>query len=125
MKLPPTFVGWLLPEADRPRLLERFPPAYDEVVADHVTFTAPRGVARPDLRSARIVGLADDGKGVQALVVEINGATDRPDGSTYHLTWSLDSAIHRDAHESNDVIRDLGWRRIEPVAITLLPTPQK
>jgi hypothetical protein len=121
-ELPPTFVGWLLPPADRSELLELFPPAYDLVVADHVTSSAPEGTAMPDIRSARIVGIADDGKGVQALVVEINGTTDRPDGSTYHLTWSLDSATGRDAHESNDVIRKHGWRPVDVLPVRLDPT---
>lgn len=42
----------------------------------------------------------------QALVVEISGTTRRPDGSTYHITWSL--ADRREAVESNDVLRR-GW----------------
>jgi hypothetical protein len=54
-----------------------------------------------------VVGVADDGAGVQALVVEIGGTTRRPDGSTYHVTWSLGPG--RDAVESNDVIRERGW----------------
>src|SRR5919107_332704 len=54
-----------------------------------------------------VVGVADDGAGVQALVVEIGGTTRRPDGSTYHVTWSLGPG--RRAVESNDVIRACGW----------------
>jgi hypothetical protein len=54
-----------------------------------------------------VVGVADDGVGVQALVVEIGGTLRRPDGSTYHITWSLGRG--RRAVESNDVIRDCGW----------------
>ena len=41
--------------------------------------------------------------------------TDRPDGSTYHITWSLGPG--RKARESNDVLRDQGWelyRRADP-----------
>jgi hypothetical protein len=53
------------------------------------------------------VGVADDGAGVQALVVEIGGTARRPDGSTYHITWSLRPG--RRPVESNDVIREHGW----------------
>ena len=53
------------------------------------------------------MGVADDGAGVQALVVEIGGTTRRPDGATYHIAWSL--APGREAVESNDVIRERGW----------------
>ena len=54
-----------------------------------------------------MVGVADDGAGVQALVVEIGGTTRRPDGSIYHITWSL--GARRRAVESNDAIRERGW----------------
>ncbi len=41
--------------------------------------------------------------GVEAMVVAIDGTTDRPDGSTYHITWSLGDG--RRARESNDVLQ--------------------
>ena len=53
-----------------------------------------------------MVGRADDGSSLECLVVELDGITDRPDGSTYHITWSL--GPHRKARESNDVLRDQG-----------------
>ena len=61
----------------------------------------------PAEREGVVVGVADDGAGVQALVVEIGGTTRRPDGSTYHVTWSLGPG--RRTVESNDAIRDRGW----------------
>ncbi len=80
--------GWLLHPDDRESLLAIFPPAYPRVVAQNVTLKA--GV-RPDhpLPSETecfVVGVADDGAGVQALVVEIGGTTRQPDGSAYHIT---------------------------------------
>ena len=53
------------------------------------------------------MGVADDGAGVQALVVEVGGATRRPDGSAFHIARSLGAG--RKAAESNDVIRERGW----------------
>ena len=50
------------------------------------------------------------GEGVEALVVELGGSTDRWDGSTYHITWSL--ADGREAKESNAVIAQRGWTPI-------------
>jgi len=65
-------------------------------------------------------GRGDDGRGVECLVVELDGTTDRPDGSTYHITWSLGPG--RKARESNDVLRERGWNRLaEPIAVTLEP----
>ena len=119
------FIGWMLDARDREQLLGRFPPAYPDVVADHVTLAS--GVSTdtpvPAEREGRVVGRADDGEGVEALVVEIGGTTDRPDGSTYHLTWSIDRARGREAKHSNDVIARRGWEALpEPVPVRLEPT---
>ena len=56
-----------------------------------------------------MVGAADDGAGVQALVVEIGGTTRRLNGSAYHITGALGAG--RKAVQSNDVVRKRGWRR--------------
>jgi hypothetical protein len=102
-------VGWLLHPDDRDNLMAAFPPAYAEFIGHHVTLKA--GVAAdvpvPLETAGFVVGSADDGVGVQALVVEIGGNVRRPDGSKYHITWSLGHG--RRAVESNDVIRDCGW----------------
>jgi hypothetical protein len=114
-------IGWLVDEAQRPELLARFTPVYVRTIAHHVTLKAnvPDSEPLPGEVSAEIVGEADDRKGVQALVVEIDGTTDRLDGSTYHITWSL--ADGRRAKESNDVIRDHGWTPVERVPVRLIP----
>ena len=45
-----------------------------------------------------------------------------PDGSTYHITWSLDRARGREPKQSNDVLRERGWERIgAPIPIRLTP----
>lgn len=117
------YVGWALHPEDRQALLNAFPPAYPKVVADHVTLSLTslmKGAGLPTARSGEVVGSTDDGQGVQALVVRIEGTTDRPDGSTYHLTWSLGPG--RKAVESNDVLRERGWTPIErPWPIRLEP----
>lgn len=117
-------LGWRLDRAERTSLLERFPPVYTHIVADHVTLAAKVGAGAPlpAETAGRIVGRADDGDGVEAMVVEIAGTTDRPDGSTYHVTWSLDRAKGRRPVESNDVIRDRGWQPLDSaVPIRLIP----
>jgi hypothetical protein len=115
-------IGWKLDREQRKELLLQFPPKFSEVVADHVTLTArvARSSELPSETLGEIVGRADDGKGVEAMVVSIAGTTDRPDGSTYHITWSLEKG--RRAKESNDVIREFGWEPIElPVPVMLQP----
>jgi hypothetical protein len=114
-------IGWLLDRDERARLLERFSPAYPDVIADHVTLSSSaEPKAPPNDTRAEIVGHTDDGAGVQALVVRIGGTTGRPDGSTYHITWSIDRAQGRKAVHSNDVIRNRGWQTLEqPIPIML------
>ena len=120
MKPPRVFVGWTVAAAERAELLKRFAPRYAEVVADHVTLKLGQTIKLPTETEGLIVGEADDGEGVQAMVVEIGGTTDRPDGSTYHMTWSLGPG--REAKESNDVIRERGWRPLaQPVSVRLEP----
>ncbi|QCN97847.1 hypothetical protein D3093_22080 (plasmid) [Azospirillum argentinense] len=115
------YVGWALPEAERARLLARFPARYARTVAHHVTLAHGVGARHPlpTEREGTVLGLADDGEGVQALVVAIAGTTDRPAGGTYHITWSLGPG--RRAVESNAVIARLGWSPVEAVAARLEP----
>lgn len=102
-------LGWRLDAGARRALLERFPPRYGRIVADHVTHGRKSDAPpMPQVSEAEVVGHADDGEGVEALVVELGGTSDRWDGSTYHVTWSL--AAGREARESNEVIADRGWQ---------------
>ena len=116
--------GWKLDDRERVSLLARFAPLFPDVVADHVTLRTgtDHRTGLPRETRGEIVGEVDDGAGVQALVVSIAGTTKRADGSTYHITWSLDRARGRRPVESNDVIVRLGWRPLaEPLSLTLRP----
>ena len=54
------------------------------------------------------------------MVVAIGGTTDRPDGSTYHITWSL--ADGRRAKESNDLLAEKAWTALDlPMPILIHP----
>ena len=118
-----TVIGWALDREQRKELLQQFPPKFGNVVADHVTLAAKakQDAALPCERLGEIVGRIDDGEGVEALVVAIDDSTDRPDGSIYHITWSLGEG--RRAKESNDVIARLGWTAIDlPMPVRLIPS---
>jgi hypothetical protein len=91
------------------------------VVAHHVTLAtdAARRPLPAPVRAA-IIGRADDDQGVEAMVVAIDGDSARPDGSTFHITWSLGPG--RRARESNDVIRQGNWLAFDDeIPITLTP----
>jgi len=117
------YTGWLVDPAERDGLLARLPARYALAVAHHVTLKFGDSSARPPRDTVgQIVGEADDGRGVQAMVVRIDGDTARPDGGTFHITWSL--AEGREARESNDVIARDGWRPFEaPLPVRLLAKP--
>jgi hypothetical protein len=122
MAKPGTVTGWKVPQDEREILLRRFPPRYENVIADHVTLRvgATPETPLPRRPEARIVGRGDDGKSLECLVAELDGTTDRPDGSTYHITWSLGPG--RKARESNDVLRERGWQKLsDPIPIELEP----
>ena len=121
MAKPGSVIGWLLAEDDREKLLQQFPPKFEKTVARHVTLKseAERDPLPNDVK-AEVVGRADDESGVEAMVVAIDGTTGRPDGSTYHITWSLGDG--RRARESNDVIRERGWQKLDqPIPVRLEP----
>ena len=114
--------GWKLDRDQRRELLQQFPPRYGDVVADHVTLQigADEDAPLPEETEGEIVGRVDDGAGVEAMVVAIAGSTDRPDGSTYHVTWSLGPG--REAKESNDALRQCDWERFDlPMSLRLEP----
>lgn len=115
-------VGWIIEPECRERLLALFPPRYENVVAHHVTrhhAVDADTVPPPAIAHARIVGQVDDGAGVEALVVAFDGSTTRPDGGTWHVTWSL--APDRNAIESNHVLAERGWEPCEGGTIRLAP----
>ena len=123
MAEPGTVTGWKLPEVERELLLSQFPPKYENVAADHVTLRTGATPETPLPRKpgeAHVIGRADDGESLECLVVALDGTTNRPDGSTYHITWSLGPG--RRARESNDVLRDQGWKVLdEAIPIELEP----
>ena len=119
MAKPGTVTGWKLDRGEREELLRQYPPRYDQPVADHITLK-PGGKDLPGPVKAMIVGRTDDDSGVEAMVVTVDGSVDRPDGSTYHITWSLGPG--RRAKESNDVLKERGWQELDhPVPITVTP----
>jgi hypothetical protein len=115
-------VGWKLDRDQRAEMLERIEPAYANVVADHVTLAAnvAPDAPLPEAVTAEAIGRIDDGNGVEALVVAVDGTTERPGGGTYHITWSLGPG--RRAKESNDALAAGPWQPLrEPIPLELAP----
>jgi hypothetical protein len=116
-------IGWLVDPAQRPELLQQFPPRYRNPIAHHVTLAGKvsRDAPLPQESEGEIVGRVDDGRGVEALIVRIDGSTDRPGGGTYHITWSLEPG--RRAKESNDALSEQKWEMFDlPMPVRLQPS---
>jgi hypothetical protein len=111
---------FLLTREARAGLLERYPPRFPDVLADHVTIQIGVLESDPLPEPARVVvqGYAGDPEGIEALVVSVNGTTSRPDGSAYHCTWSLDRSKGFEPVHSNELIMNFGWAALaEPIPV--------
>lgn len=120
-KMTKGYVGWRLPEHERARLLQLFPAQFERVIAHHITFKF--GVSSdhelPTQTRATVIAQVVDPEGVQALVVSVGGKTDRPDGGTLHITWSL--AQGRKPVQSNQVILTQEWQPLPSIQFEIQP----
>jgi hypothetical protein len=123
MARPGSVIGWKLDRRQREDLLRRFPPRYRDAIADHVTLRSnAKSDPLPPPAEAQIIGRADDGDSLEAMVVTVDGTADRPDGSIFHITWSLDGSKGRRAKESNDLLKQGGWSKFdEPIPVNVEP----
>lgn len=86
---------------------------HENTILEHVTHQYPDSQCAPPATHGEIVGHAN-GDGIQALLVEIDGTSDRPQGGHYHLTLSVgeghapkeSNALLTDAIE-NDTLEEL------------------
>jgi hypothetical protein len=115
--------GYLLPDKERSKLLALFPPKYPDIIAHHITEKYP-AMSTEDLpsgKSFRVVGYSDDGNGVEAIVVEVNGTIKRPDGKIYHITMSIDRSKGYKPVDSNTIIANQGFQNVQPINISMEP----
>lgn len=118
----PLYSAYLLSQTGRKTLMDIFKPKYSRTVAHHVTvqFGNVTEDSVPDAADIEVVGYIDSGDGLEALVVSVNGAVDRPDGSVYHITWSLQNGYK--PVDSNKVIKKYGYEYlVEPISIETIP----
>jgi hypothetical protein len=102
------YIGLVLTASSRQSLKNMFPPKYDDFIGHHVTLefgVPPNTSVSNDVVEVQVVGHADDKTGIEALVVSVNGTTDRPDGGTYHITWSLDRSKGYKPVSSNKLLQ--------------------
>lgn len=114
------YIAFELDKKSRRKLMKDYPPKYPDVIANHITHKSRvnKDEKLPkNLKSIEVVGYADDGESIEALVVEVNGKTTRPDGRTYHITWSLDRSKGKTPVHSNQLIMSKGYENVTPTQI--------
>lgn len=116
------YSAYVLDEHSRNLLKKRFPPKYPEFIGHHITYkfgVAKDTVPPSDPSSVNVIGYADE-DGLEALVVSIDNSSERPDGSIYHITWSLDRSEGKKPVHSNKLVKR-GFKKIHPIKISVTP----
>ena len=118
-----SFIAFELDGKSRRTLAQRFIPKYPDFIGHHITYKL--GGKKDKLpgmpKSIEVVGYVDDGDGLEALVIAVNGKTVRPDGKTYHITWSLDRSKGKKPAHSNKLIAEKGYIDVDPIQISAKP----
>lgn len=115
--------GYKVTPAGRKTLLANVDLKFADMFAHHVTHAF--GVTEqlpPHADTVRVVAVASNDR-VQAVVVKVNGTTERAtDGSTYHITMSLDGKVFAKPVESNDLLADSkNWTAVDPFDVEVEP----
>lgn len=116
------YIAYLIEDKDRFYLANgKDGPTHDKLVAHHITykFGVKKDYPLPSTpKVVEIVGYNCD-EFVEVFVVRIDGTTERLDGGTYHVTWSLDSKGGKTPAYSNELLKK-GWIKVRnPVRITV------
>ena len=116
------YTGYELTNESRNKLRQMFPPKYPEFLGHHITekFGVKNPNDTPDMPGeVKVVGYLDEGNGLEGLLVSIDGNTRRPDGSAYHITWSLDRSKGYKPVDTNKHINSA--KPVSPVNINVTP----
>jgi len=107
-------VCYELSKESKAMLKAKFPPKYPDVRYDHVTIEmGGLGAHLPEpAQKVEVVGIADDGNGIEAFIVRVNGTPMRKDGRAWHITASFDSS--KNAPAVFDIFSEPGEEKEKP-----------
>lgn len=114
------YTGYLISKLSRKQVRSMYPEKYNQFVGHHITHqfgVYENEAIMPEDSIVRLIGYADSRDGIECFVAEVNGTTVRPDGGTYHLTWSFDPQSGYKPKHSNDLLRRGEWENIDPINI--------
>lgn len=117
------YTAYVLDDATRELLTKQFPPKYPTFIGHHVTvqFGVPAETTPPPTADLKVVGYKDSGDGLEVLVVSVNGSTDRPDGSVYHITWSLERGKYKPVDSNKLLSGAAKYTLIRSIPIRVTP----
>ncbi len=110
------YMAYNLTKEARERILTSFTPRYSKVIAHHITiaFGVEETYPCPDVAFVKVVGYAYNEK-IEALVVEVSGQKERPDGKLFHIT--LSHSEEAKPVMSNDLLLQTPYTPIDPFMI--------
>jgi hypothetical protein len=116
------YTAYKVDDASRTSLLAKFPPKYPKVIAHHVTveYPAPENAAVPPAAKVKVIGYVDSEDGLEALIVSVNGSSQRPDGKAFHITLSLDPTKYS-AKDSNELIAKKKFTLVRGIPVGTQP----
>lgn len=107
-------IEYKISSEQKAELIKKFPPKYSKAFGDHITLKMGGIDAEtpeaPD--KIQIVGIVDDGNGLEAMIIKVNGELKRPDGKIFHMTWSLNP--EGIASEKLDIMAKPGKEKQKP-----------
>lgn len=116
------YSGWLLSENSVKKLKNLFVPIHPDFIGHHITYMFGKNSEIPPDATIYVVGQCITDK-VQCFVVEVNGSIVRPDGSFYHITWTIDRAGGAKPVDSNKAIENNGFEHFN-ATIRIEGSPQ-
>ena len=122
------YTAHVLTRESREELLKAFPPQYSDVLAYHVTvdFGVAETASKPRRAKIMVVGYADSGDGLEALIVAVNGSTRRSDGGFYHITLSLERSPGYEPKDANRLVSNAlwgeHWQDVTSLLLDAIPT---
>lgn len=101
-----SYTAFVIDEISRKQLLQRYKPKFKDVYAHHVTFQMGENTELLNYKPMIVIYGYIMGENIETFLVTVDGKSVRPDGSKYHITWSLDKSKGVKPVDSNKLIKD-------------------
>lgn len=102
------YAAFTIDRKTREYLLAIFPPKYSEVSLDHITIQYPCDDESVlfEPKSVAIEGYIDDGEGIEALLVRVDGDIFKSNGLPWHITLSFEKDKQAPDHLIDTALSD-------------------